>query len=124
MVVWRDHDHMHQMTPDYTVVGLLRSAGFEAGKNPTMRPGILTIPETTFGEFAAGVKRSSGARALRCVGDPKAKVSKILVGPGYATAVFAVPSADTVAIVLAADERYPAKRTTLELLTAAVRHRR
>jgi putative NIF3 family GTP cyclohydrolase 1 type 2 len=85
MVVWRDHDHMHQMTPDYTVVGLLRSAGLEAGKNPAMRPGILTIPETTFGEFAAGVKRSSGARALRCVGDPKAKVSKILVGPGYAT---------------------------------------
>jgi hypothetical protein len=85
MVVWRDHDHMHQMTPDYTIVGLLRSAGLEAGGNPTMRPGILTIPETTLGEFSARVRRSSGARAIRCVGDPKAKVSKILVGPGYAT---------------------------------------
>ena len=42
-------------------------------------------------------------------------------GPGYAAAVFAVPSADVVAIVLAADERYPAQRTALELLTAAVR---
>jgi D-alanyl-D-alanine carboxypeptidase len=41
-------------------------------------------------------------------------------GPGYATAVFAVPSADAVAIVLAADERYPAQPTALELLTAAV----
>ncbi|HEY2741464.1 MAG TPA: serine hydrolase domain-containing protein [Gaiellaceae bacterium] len=41
-------------------------------------------------------------------------------GPGYATAVFAVPSADTVAIVLAGDERYPAQQTALELLTAAV----
>ena len=41
-------------------------------------------------------------------------------GPGYATAVFALPSADAVAIVLAADERYPAQRTALELLTAAV----
>jgi putative NIF3 family GTP cyclohydrolase 1 type 2 len=50
-----------------------------------MRPGILTIPETTLGELAAQVKRASGARAMRCVGDPKAKVSKILVGPGYAT---------------------------------------
>ncbi len=40
-------------------------------------------------------------------------------GPGYATAVFAVPSADVVAIVLAADERYPAQQTALELLTAA-----
>jgi len=85
MVVWRDHDHMHAMTPDYTVVGELRSAGIKGGEHTTMRPGILTIPETTLGELAAQVKRSSGARAIRCVGDPKAKVSKVLVGPGYAT---------------------------------------
>jgi len=89
MVVWRDHDNMHASTPDYTVVGELRSAGIPLGagiaEHITMRPGIFTIPETTLGEFAAQVKRSSGARALRCVGDPKAKVSRILVGPGYAT---------------------------------------
>ena len=42
-------------------------------------------------------------------------------GPGYASAVFAVPSAGVVAVVLAADERYPAQRTALELLAAAVR---
>ena len=89
MVIWRDHDNMHASTPDYTVVGELRSAGIPAGTggsdHVTMRPGILTIPETTLGELAAQVKRSSGARALRCVGDPTARVSKILVGPGYAT---------------------------------------
>jgi len=85
MVVWRDHDNMHATKPDYTVVGELRSAGIKGGGNATMRPGVLTIPETTFGEFAEQVKRSSGARAIRCVGDPKAKVSKVLVGPGYAT---------------------------------------
>jgi CubicO group peptidase (beta-lactamase class C family) len=37
-------------------------------------------------------------------------------GPGYATAVFAVPGSDAIAIVLAADERYPAQQTALELL--------
>jgi D-alanyl-D-alanine carboxypeptidase len=37
-------------------------------------------------------------------------------GPGYATAVFTVPSAGAIAIVLAADERYPAQRTALDLL--------
>jgi D-alanyl-D-alanine carboxypeptidase len=41
-------------------------------------------------------------------------------GPGYAAAVFAVPRADAVAIVLAADERYPAQRTALELLSRAL----
>lgn len=37
-------------------------------------------------------------------------------GPGYAAGVFALPSADAVAIVLAADERYPAQQMALELL--------
>ena len=85
MIVWRDHDHMHTMRPDFTVVGELRSVGIKGGENASMRPGIMTIPETTFGEFAAQVKRVSGFRAIRCVGDPKAKVSKVLVGPGYGT---------------------------------------
>ena len=85
MVIWRDHDHMHAMKPDFTVVGELRSAGIKGGENAVMAPRIWTIPETTLGEFASQVKRTSGARALRCVGDPNAKVSKILVGPGYAT---------------------------------------
>ena len=84
MVVFRDHDHMHAMTPDYTVVGELRSVGIKGGEHATMRTGVWTIPETTLGEFAAQVKRTSGARAIRCVGDPKAKVSRIAVGPGYA----------------------------------------
>jgi putative NIF3 family GTP cyclohydrolase 1 type 2 len=85
MIVWRCHDHMHAMKPDYTVVGELRSVGIRGGEDAVMRARIWTIPETTLGEFASQVKRTSGARAFRCVGDQKAKVSKILVGPGYAT---------------------------------------
>jgi putative NIF3 family GTP cyclohydrolase 1 type 2 len=85
LVVWRNHDHMHAMKPDYTVVGELRSVGIQGGEHAPMRPGIQTIPETTFGEFAAQVKRVSGFRAIRCVGDPSARVSRVLVGPGYAT---------------------------------------
>ena len=42
-------------------------------------------------------------------------------GPGYTAAVFTVPSADVLAIVLAADESYPAQEAALGLLTAAVR---
>jgi CubicO group peptidase (beta-lactamase class C family) len=44
-------------------------------------------------------------------------------GPGYATAAFAIPEADAVAIVLAADERYPAQRVALELLAVALRRK-
>jgi len=95
MVLWRMHDHMHAMRPDYTVVGSLRSVGVKGGENATMRPGILPIPETTLGEFASQAKRLSGIRAFRCVGDPKAKVKNVLLGPGYATPRM-TPDADLV----------------------------
>ena len=88
IVIFRMHDHQHSQKPDYTVVGELRSVGIKGGENAVMAPRIWTIAETTFGELAAQVKRTSGFRAIRCVGDPKAKVSKILVGPGYATPRF------------------------------------
>ncbi len=85
MVIWRCHDHMHAMHPDFTVVGSLRSVGVKGGEDAVMRPRIYTIPETTFGEFASNVKRLTRAHAFRCVGDPGTKVSRILLGPGYAT---------------------------------------
>ncbi len=59
--------------------------GIKGGEDAVMRPRVFTIPETTFGAFASQVKRTSGSRAFRCVGDPNAKVSRILLGPGYAT---------------------------------------
>jgi putative NIF3 family GTP cyclohydrolase 1 type 2 len=85
MVLWRDHDHLHSMKPDFTVVGSLRSVGVKGGENAVMQPRIYTIPEMTLGELAAQVKMLTGSRAFRCVGDPKVKVSKVLLGPGYAT---------------------------------------
>ena len=45
----------------------------------------FVIPETTLGALAARGKRRSGARALRVVGDPRAKVSRVQLGVGYAT---------------------------------------
>ncbi|MDE3195889.1 MAG: Nif3-like dinuclear metal center hexameric protein, partial [Acidobacteriota bacterium] len=50
MIVWRMHDHMHAMKPDYTVVGELRDIGVKGGEDAVMRPRIYTIPETTLGE--------------------------------------------------------------------------
>lgn len=45
-------------------------------------------------------------------------------GPGYAAAVFAAPAAGALAIVLTADEQFPAQTTALALLATAVRRRR
>ena len=54
------------------------------------------IPETTLGALAADVKRRSGSRALRVVGDPKAKVSRIQLGVGYASPPINAPDVDVV----------------------------
>ncbi len=95
MVIWRDHDHMHAMKPDFTVLATLREIGIKADADVGIRAPVYTIPETTLGELAARVKQMTGIRALRCVGDPNVKVSRILFGPGYATQRM-TPDADVV----------------------------
>ena len=52
------------------------------------------IPETTLGALAADVKRRSGSSALRVVGDPKARVSRIRLGVGYASPPINAPDID------------------------------
>ena len=91
-------------------------------------PTEMLDPRTfvSIGADAPGFVRPS--YGLGVMADPENPLGTVVGhgggGPGYATAVFAVPDADAVAVVLAADERYPAQRTALELLTAAVRRRR
>jgi putative NIF3 family GTP cyclohydrolase 1 type 2 len=85
IAVWRFHDHLHARKPDMTIAASLRSIGVEGGEDAVMRGGrVYTIPPTTLGEFASQIKRRTGVRAMRCVGDPNAKISRVLLGPGYA----------------------------------------
>ncbi|HEY2309955.1 MAG TPA: serine hydrolase domain-containing protein [Gaiellaceae bacterium] len=91
-------------------------------------PAEMLDPRTfvTIGADAPGFVRPS--YGLGVMADPEHPLGTVVGhgggGPGYATAVFTVPDAGAVAVVLAADERYPAQQTALELLTAAVRRRR
>lgn len=73
MIIWRMHDHMHTMRPDYTVVGSLRSVGVKGGEDAVMRPRIYTIPETTLGEFASQIKT---AHRLSSPSVPRRSTSK------------------------------------------------
>ncbi len=54
------------------------------------------VPETTLGALAAQLQKQIGARALRVVGDPGAKVSRIQLGVGYATPAVNNPEVDVV----------------------------
>ncbi len=96
IVVFRIHDHMHAQRPDFTFVGSARDVGLDSRYETAPGSHRFVIPETTLGALAADVKRKTGARALRVVGDPTAKVSRIQLGVGYATPVINTPDVDVV----------------------------
>lgn len=86
IVIFRIHDHMHSQQPaDLTYVGSAREVGLDPQHETAPNSHRYIVPETTLGELAASVQRHSGARALRVVGDPDARVSRIQLGVGYAT---------------------------------------
>ena len=94
VVVFRIHDHMHAQRPDFTYVGSARAIGLDPKHEDPPGSHRFVIPETTLGALAADVQRRSGARALRVVGDPKAKVSRIRLGVGYASPPISAPDID------------------------------
>jgi hypothetical protein len=85
MVVFRMHDHMHSQRPDFTYVGCARALGLDSKYETAPQSHRFVIPETTLGDLAAGFQKRLGAKAIRVVGDPNARVSRIQLGVGYAT---------------------------------------
>ena len=96
IVVFRIHDHMHSQRPDFTYVGLTRALGLDSKYETAPQSHRFVIPETTLGALAADYQKRLGLKALRAVGDPKAKVSRIQLGVGYATPAVNTPDVDVV----------------------------
>ena len=85
IVIFRIHDHMHRQRPDFMFSGTAREVGLDPATETAPNSRRYVIPETTLGELAARVKKVRGDDAIRGVGDPRAKVSRIAVGAGMAT---------------------------------------
>ena len=94
IVVFRIHDPMHAQRPDFTYVGSARAVGLDPKHEDPPGSHRFVIPETTLAALAADVRKRTGARALRVVGDPKAKVSRIRLGVGYASPPVNAPDMD------------------------------
>lgn len=97
IVVFRIHDHMHSQRPDFTYVGLARALGLESKYETAPQSHVFVMPETTLSALASDFQKRLGARAIRVVGNPNARVRRIQVGVGYATP--AVNSADVDVVV-------------------------
>ena len=82
LVVFRFHDHWHMRRPDGIQTGMIRALGWEKFVNPK-DDGLFVVPETTVAALATDIKARLGIKALRVVGDPAMKVTKLALNPGY-----------------------------------------
>lgn len=85
VAIFRLHDHMHAMHPDFTYVGSARAIGLDPGTEDPPGSHRFVIAPTTLAALAARVRARTGAKALRVVGDPAAMVSRVRLGVGYAS---------------------------------------
>ena len=94
IAVFRLHDHMHAQRPDFTYVGSARVVGLDPGREDPPGSHRFVIPETTLGALAADVRRRTGSRGMRVVGDPKSVVRRVRLGVGYASPPIDDPEVD------------------------------
>ena len=85
LVVYRFHDTWHMRKPDGILEGMVSQFGWKKYQN-SADPNLFTLPATTVGQVAASLQKSTGARAIRIVGDPAMPVTQIALMPGAAGA--------------------------------------
>ena len=81
LVIFRFHDHWHARQPDGIQTGMIRALGWQKFQNAD-NPKLFMIPETTLTNLASDIKKRLGIRALRVVGDPQMRVTKVGLNPG------------------------------------------
>jgi putative NIF3 family GTP cyclohydrolase 1 type 2 len=81
LVIWRFHDHWHMRRPEPMAQGFYQAMGWEKYVQPSGR--IITIPEMTLEAAAKLTREKMGIKALRLMGDPATKITKVGYMPGY-----------------------------------------
>lgn len=86
IAIWRFHDHMHFGSPvDYIYKGFMEELDWHKYLQPDEKePWVYVIPETTLEELALQLKEVFEMDAVRAVGKPDCKISRVgvLVGGG------------------------------------------
>jgi putative NIF3 family GTP cyclohydrolase 1 type 2 len=99
-VIWRFHDHWHARKPDPVSVGLAAAMGW-ANRQDGESERLYVLPATTLGDLAKDIQRRMKIRTMRVVGDPKTKISKAAISPGYSglpTTLRRLPEADLIVV--------------------------
>jgi putative NIF3 family GTP cyclohydrolase 1 type 2 len=83
MVVWRFHDYWHKRQPDGILKGMVDALGWQSYQD-AKNPHLFVLPEQTLESLAGEVKKKLDIVAMRAVGNPKMKVTKVGLMPGAA----------------------------------------
>lgn len=81
LVIWRFHDHWHRRRPDGILTGMMRVLGWEKYED-SKNANLFAIPETTMEKLAMDLKAKLSTHAIRVVGDPQQKVTRVALVPG------------------------------------------
>lgn len=87
MVVWRFHDHWHSpaMARDGILEGMVAALGW-APFQSTRNQSLFVFPTTDLAALATQAQQRLKIKALRVVGNPQEKVSRVIFLPGAAGA--------------------------------------
>lgn len=106
LVVYRFHDTWHLRQPDGILAGMVNQFGWKKYQNG---PNSIqfTFPSKTVGQIAASLQKSTGARAIRIVGDPALPVTEIalMVGASGSDEQIKVLEQEDVQLVVAGESR-------------------
>lgn len=83
LVIWRFHDKWHNSPdqPDGILKGMVSALGWEKFQSSS-DPHVFKFPETTLENLARKIRIRLHIRALRVIGDPKLKITKVAFLPG------------------------------------------
>lgn len=83
LVIWRFHDKWHNSPdqPDGILKGMVSALGWEKFQSSN-DPHVFIFPETTLDDLARKIKVRLQIRALRVLGDPSLKITRVAFLPG------------------------------------------
>ncbi len=81
LIIWRFHDHWHRTNPDGIYVGMINKLGWNNFKNGNSQKFFL-LKEQTITELCNHLKETFNTNALRVIGDPEMKLTKVALAVG------------------------------------------
>lgn len=82
LVLFRWHDGAHARQPDFIMEGWKATAGWTSAHRDPGEPMLYTSSPITVQALAAQLKRATGAKIVRVIGNPNLTVTKIAYAPG------------------------------------------